>query len=272
MNTGKATSKTTMISILHFPGQVAGEACAFTTERGTVVDTDPYSEFNCCGYTGDSPKHSLACRSRLARELGIAADSLILPRQVHGTDVRRIDSRFLALSIEARSLLLDGIDALVTAERGIAIGVFTADCVPIVLYAPRSGVAAVAHAGWKGTLHRIAASAVEAMASMGADASDIHAVYGPAICGDCFEVGDEVVEAFSDGGFPLDRIMHRNPATGKAHIHLVEANTLILKKCGVPDENVRDPHLCTRCRPDLYFSARRLGIASGRVVTGILLR
>ena len=85
-------------------------------------------------------------------------------------------------------------------------------------------------------------------------------------------MGDEVVDHFVQCGFATDAIMTRNPDTGKAHIDLKEANRITLIECGVPQANIVVSANCTRCNPDKYFSARRLGINSGRVFTGIIMR
>ena len=93
---------------------------------------------------------------------------------------------------------------------------------------------------------------------------------GASICEHCFEVGDEVLEAFVAQGFDANAISHRNSITGKAHIQLQEANRIVLLDAGLTPENVVWNGECSRCRPWRYFSARRLGIHSGRTFTGVL--
>ena len=107
------------------------------------------------------------------------------------------------------------------------------------------------------------------MCRQGASDDRIQAVMGPSICQDCFEVGDEVVEAFKQARFDLDAIVKRNVATGKAHINLRAANRAVLVAAGVPDGNIVTSRHCSRCEHDRFFSARRLGIDSGRTFTGI---
>lgn len=238
---------------------------AFTTLRGDVSADDSYSAFNVCDYTGDTPAHIAECRQQLCASLGIEAPHLIMPRQSHTSNVATITSL-------GEMPNLQNIDALVTNLTDVAIGVNTADCVPVVLADPAAGIIGVAHAGWKGTKMRIASRTVEAMCLLGALPERIMAAIGAAICQDCFEVGDEVVAQFAEAGFNVDAITKRSAATGKAHINLPEANRICLIQSGLRSENIALSHRCTRCNPERYFSARRLGINSGRTFTCLLRR
>jgi len=268
MNIGPTNMKMKIEPLL-FPRPLYGIE-AFTTLRGNVDNTDPYSEYNLCHYTGDALSHMEVCCDSLCRILGIAPEHLIMPRQTHTASVVTINEDFFSLSKEAQQETLNEKDAIVTSLSGIAIGVNTADCVPIVLADAEKGIVAAVHAGWKGTIKRIASNTVSEMLRLGASPYHIQAAIGASICQDCFEVGDEVVEQFADAGFCFDEIAYRNSATGKAHISLQETNRLILLDCGIPSENIAISGNCTRCNPNKYFSARRLGINSGRTFTGII--
>lgn len=147
---------------------------------------------------------------------------------------------------------------------------FTADCVPILLCEPKSGLIAAVHAGWKGSVKGIVANAIETMVDEGADRCGIEAVVGASICQRCFEVGDEVVDEFAKRAFSLNDIVWRNPVTGKAHIDLAEANRWLMESAGVPNANISLSGLCTKCEPQRFFSARTLGINSGRILSAII--
>lgn len=243
---------------------------AFQTLRGTVEQGDAYSQWNLCDYTNDDAARVFAARQRLCLQLSIGLRHLVMPRQRHTTRVAIIDELYLRTDDAARLHCLDGIDALVTALPGICIGVNTADCVPIVLADPSHGVVAVAHAGWRGTVAGIPRNTIDAMLELGAQPAQIHATMGASICADCFEVGDEVVEAFAQAGFELAAIMRRHPSTGKAHIDLQQANRQSLIAAGLLAQHITLPTTCSRCHSDRYFSARRLGIDSGRTFTCVL--
>ena len=242
---------------------------AFSTTRDQVDGRNAYSGVNLCDYVGDDALRVLDARLTLAMQLGVDLDDLVMPRQTHSCRVAVIDERFRTMDIDKQEAALEGVDALVTQLQGIVIGVNTADCVPIVLVDGQAGVIAVAHAGWRGTVGRIAKAVVEEMCRQGASADRIQATMGPSICQECFEVGDEVVDAFRKARFNLNDIVVRNAATGKAHIDLRVANRAVLAAAGVPMANIIESQHCSRCEHTRSFSARRLGINSGRTFTGI---
>ncbi len=240
------------------------------TQRGEIETSNPYSQWNLCDYTGDDALRVLDSRMQFCQQLGIDLDHLVMPRQTHSTNIKVLDNAFLEESIETQDSELEGVDALVTTLPGVCIGVNTADCVPIALADPASGVIAIAHAGWRGTVARIAEKTVKAMVKAGAKASNIVATMGASICQDCFEVGDEVVREFEKAGFDIPLIMKRNATSGKAHINLQEANRQVLIAAGLTPESITLPGHCSRCEHTRYFSARRLGINSGRTFMGII--
>jgi len=172
---------------------------------------------------------------------------------------------------------LDGFDALITNLQGCAIGVRTADCIPVLMYDPVNRAVAAVHAGWKGTLLRISQKTLFQMQGrFGTKAKDVKVVIGPGICSRCFQVGEEVVAAFRDTGFSLDGIYTWNGAkvdkdmsTGH-HINLVEANRRNLIEFGVPENNIQCCGICTYENESLY-SARREGGECGRNISSIML-
>ena len=159
---------------------------AFSTTRGEVDGRNAYSSVNLCDYVGDDALRVLNSRITLAMQLGVDLDNLVMPRQTHSCRVAVIDERFRSLDIDRQEAALEGVDALVTTLDCVVIGVNTADCVPIVLVDDVAGVIAAAHAGWRGTVGRIARAAVEQMCRMGARADRIQAALGPSICQECF--------------------------------------------------------------------------------------
>ncbi|MCM1293565.1 MAG: polyphenol oxidase family protein [Bacteroides sp.] len=233
------------------------DVVAFSTLRSATDIDNPYDGFSICNYTGDTAEHIDACRRALCARLDIADDHLIVPRQTHSCNVAVID-RFNFHSID-----LNSVDALVTAESGTALCINTADCVPLVMADSDAGVIAVAHSGWRGTVGSIAASTINAMVSCGASLDRIHVAMGPSICCDCFEVGEEVARIFRDS-FPKDTV---DDSHDKPHVDLKKAikSTLILS--GIAPDRIHISYACSRCLSDIYFSARRSGIASGRTLT-----
>lgn len=236
---------------------------AFSTLRGRVAPDDPYSEFNACHYTGDSERHVRRCRRALCQELGIDHDRLIMARQTHSTCVEVVDH--IPFGVES----LDGVDGLVTSLRGVALAINTADCVPLMMCDCEAGVIAAVHSGWRGTVGLIAARAVEAMRDMGAEPSRIRAAMGPSICRGCFEVGEDVAERFRRD-FPDDVVSAGR--SERPHVDLGAAVRHTLIESGVTPDRIILPAVCPRCNPDRFFSARRLGVASGRTLSVIMLK
>ena len=265
-------AKNAMIEIERLPwSQPVAGAMAFQVLRGHADQRDTYSEHNLCDYVGDDALRVLDARLALCQQLGITLDALVMPRQTHGTRVAVVDDGFLAADIARQEQLLDEVDALVTRLRGVCIGVNTADCVPIALVDPEAGVVAVAHAGWRGTVARIAREVLLAMERQGARPQCVVATMGASIGPECFEVGPEVVQQFAQAGFDVGAIAKCHPATGKSHIDLRLANRHVLEQAGVLPDHIADDAPCSRCHCERYFSARRLGINSGRTFTGVML-
>lgn len=158
-------------------------------------------------------------------------------------------------------------DALVTNVAGLMVGVRTADCVPILLADPHQRAVAAVHAGWRGTVARIVAGAVEALVlEYGSRPKDLLAAIGPAIGPCCYEVGAEVASEFS-AIFP-----ELASAPERTHLDLEEANRRVLVAAGVPVEQIRAARLCTRCRADYFHSYRRDAQRAGRMLTAIGIR
>lgn len=240
------------------------ELIAFSTSRGVAHPSGPYDGFNACHYVGDDPAHVRHCRSKLCCRLGVEAQQLIIPRQTHSDRVAIIDR------IPYPEENLQGVDALVTALPSVALAINTADCVPVLLAHPASGIIAAAHCGWRGIINNLLPNTLRAMASLGAKADEIIAVMGPAICHACFEVGTEVAQIFAEHFPDTSNIIIEGYE--KPHIDLSAAIVEKLRRLGVPSVNVRPSSECTMCNPAEFFSARVLGVKSGRLLTLIAHR
>ena len=243
---------------------------AFSTTRQGGYSQGNYGQFNINCYCGDDKEAIQKNREALCQLLAIADDHLVMPHQVHLTKIAQIDDAFFALPADERHQALEGVDALMTNIEGVCIGVSTADCIPVLLYDPVQRAACAIHAGWRGTVKRITEQAVAQMTAVyGTHPADIIAQIGPGIHLDSFEVGDEVYEAFEKAGFEMTAISRHDE---KWHIDLPLCNRLQLEAVGVPRHQVSVVSDCTFKQPDIWFSARRLGISSGRIFTGILLK
>ena len=235
---------------------------AFSTTRQGGCSTGNYAAFNINGYCGDDEVHIAANKVALCGLLGIDSNRLVMPHQVHDCVVRRIDG--------PQQGVIEGVDAVMTDVPQLCIGVSTADCIPVLLYDSTHRAVSAVHAGWRGTVLRIVQKAVEAMCHAYRTApADLQAVIGPGISLDSFEVGDEVYDQFLSAGFDMQLISRRE---AKWHIDLPMCNRLQLMEAGVPADHIQMTNICTYQQYDRYFSARRLGIQSGRIYTGILIK
>lgn len=258
---------------------------AFSTTRYGGVSEGNYASLNINEYCGDSKANTDANRLLLANELGIDANHIIMPHQTHGVESRIIGEEFATLPDGVKKMLLEGVDAVMTNIPGMCIGVSTADCIPVLLYDEEHHAAAAIHAGWRGTQARIVHKAVQEMRmAYQTDPTKLKAVIGPGISLDNFEVGDEVYADFEQAAFDMSTIaekrIKRNPNADdpakaferKWHINLPLANIQMLTHNGVDEANIINTGICTFDNADNYFSARRLGIESGRIYTGIIIR
>ena len=242
---------------------------AFSSTRHGGYSQDNHGEFNVNLYCGDDPDNIAANRKALCQLLKIKDDRLVMPHQVHATGIAQIGKTFFRLSDEVRRQVLEGIDALMTNEPNVCIGVSTADCIPIILYDPEHHAAAVVHSGWRGTVANIAGVAVTSMQmAYHSRPEALQAVIGPGISLQNFEVGDEVYEQFAAAGYPMEQIARRDE---KWHIDLWQCCRLQLEDVGLKGENIQTSGICTYDHSDDYFSARKLGTDSGRILTGIFL-
>ena len=243
---------------------------AFSSTRRGGYSKGNYGEFNINRYCGDDPQAIAQNREALCRLLGISDDRLVMPHQVHLTEVAIIDEAFLKLTANEQQQRLEGVDALMTDVSRLCIGVSTADCIPVLLYDPEHQAVCAIHAGWRGTVQRIVEVAIDKMKKVyGSQPQSLKAQIGPGISLDSFEVGDEVYEAFAKAGFEMPQISRRDV---KWHIDLPMCNRLQLETVGVPSHHISVASDCTFKQPDTWFSARRLGINSGRIYTGIMLK
>ncbi len=163
-------------------------------------------------------------------------------------------------------------DSLITQAPGLALGVFTADCLPIFLYDPQKEAIGVVHAGWRGTARGVTGKAVERMkAAFECQSADIRAAMGPCIGPCCYEVDSPVKEAFEGSGIPWEMISHpRGERKWSLDLHL--ANILLLEAAGVREENIEIVKLCTSCRGEVFYSYRNGDKTQGRQLNFIALK
>ncbi len=236
---------------------------AFSTRSGGVSEGH-LSSLNLGRSVGDDPARVAENARRFAEATGATPGQLVSVNQVHGEAV--IEALVAEPGPDLPQPLGDA-DALVTRARGVAVGVRTADCGPVLLFAPDVGAVAAVHAGWRGAALGIAGRAVRELHDRyGADPSRVLAVVGPCIRACCYVVSAEVAARFERFGPGL---VH---GTGpEPRLDIAEASRRALLEAGVAAAHIEVMPYCTHCRPDLFFSHRRDQGRSGRHLSFVVL-
>ncbi|WP_164413457.1 peptidoglycan editing factor PgeF [Streptomyces salinarius] len=213
------------------------------TDRWGGVSAVPYEELNLGGAVGDDPAAVTANRELAAKALGADPVRVVWMNQVHGADVAVVDAPWGDRPVPR-------VDAVVTAERGLALAVLTADCVPVLLADPVAGIAAAAHAGRPGLVAGVVPAAVRAMTELGADPARIVARTGPAVCGRCYEVPEEMRAEVA----AVEPAAYADTSWGTPAVDVSAGVHAQLERLGVCDR-AQSP-VCTRESKD-HFSYRR---------------
>lgn len=226
--------------------QLADVSHAFMTRR---IDkcTHVYTTLDAKKAQIENPANIIKSNlDRAAENFGFASENISIMIQTHSTRVAVVDASLHRPEHD--------VDAQVTTVAGIALGVLTADCVPVLFADAKHRVIGAAHAGWKGTCAGVLEATIEKMITLGAVASDVHAVIGPCIRWDSYEVGSDFVEAFAHvSGFK--DFLKPSPNPGR---HLFDLPGMVKFKLRALDlANVFDVEVDTYSNPDICFSYRR---------------
>lgn len=253
------------LHIKNWENKVPGLVAGFTSRRHGVSDT-PYDSWNMGLHVGDKTADVLRNRQILAEKVSIPLDSFVVGEQIHGTQVKKIGQYEKGCGSKQLDTSLKGIDGIYTKEKGILCAAFFADCVPLFFLDPVSGWIGIAHAGWKGTVGRIAEKMVWKLTDAGANPSDLLAVIGPCISKENYEVDDQVIKHLTDRE---QEIAASDLANGRYLLDLKKLNENILYDAGLPEENVAITNYCTFDDERLFFSHRRDRGKTGRMLAFI---
>ncbi len=221
---------------------VSGAHFAFT-DRWGGVSAVPYEELNLGGAVGDDPDAVRTNRELAAKSLGLDPALVVWMNQVHGADMAVVEGPWGASDIPS-------VDAVVTARRGLALAVLTADCTPVLLADPVAGIAGAAHAGRPGMVAGVVPAAVRAMVELGADPARILARTGPAVCGRCYEVPADMRADVA----AVEPAAYAETSWGTPAVDVTAGAHAQLDRLGVHDRE-QSP-VCTR-ESDDHFSYRR---------------
>lgn len=242
----------------------AGFAHAFFTRRGGV-SRGAFESLNLSPAVGDASEDVTENLRRVAAALGVAAERLYMTRQVHGRGVIVIDERQSTSHVASLEA-----DASIALAAGVACGVRTADCVPILLADPESGRVAAVHAGWRGVAANIIGVCTEKMALLGSLPGDLIAAFGPHISARAFEVGEDVAAELERSVGGTGSVV-RGPAS-RAHGDLARIVRAQLALAGLRESRIEQVEGCTFSDRFSFFSHRRDGSPGGRMLSAIVGR
>jgi len=240
-----------------------GVTHAFSTRVGGVSHP-PFDSLNLGTAEYDNKDDILQNYNLFASAVGIDLENLVFTKQIHGDSVRVAEKWHRGNGFSRPSAW--ECDALITNTPGIALAIFWADCVPVLLYDPVAQVIGAAHAGWRGTAAAIIVKTAGAMVER-YGCKDIRAAIGPAIGACCFETHDDVPRAMRFGGADMSAYIAQ--AGEKYQVDLKGINKWLLNRAGINDVEVSP--LCTCCLDDEFFSHRRSGSARGTQAAVIML-
>ena len=245
----------------------------FATRLGGVSQNEHTSSLNLAFDRGDERKVVLENLELFADAVGFDAQSIVSVSQIHSADVRLVSE-----TDAGQGYYLDeafACDGYVTNTPGITLGIKTADCVPILMEACDDSGRVIAvgavHAGWRGSVGRIAAECIKKLSAFGASPENVRVCIGPAICGECYTVREDFYVAVRDalGEHNAERFVTPTAQSGVWRCDLRDMNREILISAGVRAENIEMSDECTCCMPDKYFSHRFTGGKRGTMLSVI---
>ena len=235
------------------------------------VSQKPYASLNMALHVGDEPEAVWENRQRFLHALGLKAEELVTPEQIHGINIERVGRKEAGRGAQNYQDSIGQTDALVTDEPGLPLMLCFADCTPVMFLDPVNNAVGIAHGGWKGTAARIAQQTVGRMqAEFGTDPADLLAGIGPAIGPCCYEVGSEVADQFC-AAFPGHEADLIHDQAGGTHLNLWEANRLQLLEAGLTADHIDMAATCTACSHQWFYSYRADGGRTGRMAAVIAL-
>lgn len=256
------------VPLLHSTGLVRH---CFTTRQGGV-STGMFSSLNLSFSRGDKREAVEENFRRLAEALEVSKEQFVFSDQTHTTNVRRVTIEDAGLGLTREKTFFDT-DGLITNEPGLVLSTFYADCVPLYFVDPVQKAIGLAHSGWRGTVGRMGREVVVSMErEFGTRPGDLLCAVGPSICQDCYEVSQDVAEAFAEEFPGREAELFFRKENGKYQLNLWRANEIVLKEAGVKEAHIALAGLCTCCNPSLLFSHRASQGKRGNLGAFLMLR
>lgn len=253
-----------LIKLLHFNHLSKFESIIhFSSTRVGGVSENKLESLN-LGYTvNDKPENVTKNLDTLSHALGIEREQMVSPKQTHSCNIG---------VVKTRNDFFSDTDALITNIPEICLFIRTADCVPILLFDPIQKAVAAIHSGWKSTIQEISKHTIELMQKeYGTKPENLIAGIGPSIGPEVYEIGSEVIELFRQT-FGGNHFVSPKKNTDKGFLNLWKVNKHILLESGIPENQIEIAEMCTYSNSELFYSARRDGVKTGRLASGIMIK
>lgn len=240
----------------------------FTTKNGGVSEGD-FMTLNLGFHVKDDKNKVCANREDLANSLDFPVEHWIGAEQTHEVNIVTVSQADRGRGASSYENSFQQTDGFFTREAGILLTLCYADCVPLYFYAPNDHAIGVAHAGWKGTVKGIGGKMVEVFKRENIDPKDVFVVIGPSICENCYIVDDRVIDLVQNILEDVEEKPYNLISDNQYQLNLKDLNRQLIKKSGVPEENIRVTSLCTSCDKEQFFSHRRDQGSTGRMMSFI---
>ena len=256
----------------------------FTTRMGGVSKNE-FSSLDLSFNRGDDIEAVKENFRRVAEAMEVPAGQIVCSDQTHTTNVRKVTAEDAGSGLTKERPYHD-VDGLITDVPGLMLATFYADCVPLYFVDTEHHAIGLSHSGWRGTVGRMGAATIQAMQKhYGTDPKHLICAIGPSICQDCYEVSEDVADAFKEEfGAEISqddstscyswngKSILMNKGNGKYQLDLWGANRLVLLDAGILPEHLAVTNVCTKCNPDLLYSHRVMGDKRGNLAAFLSLK
>lgn len=227
----------------------------FSTRLGGVSE-GVLSTMNLGFGRNDLPENVVKNHEIIANAIGFNPENIVASKQTHTTNVKKVSKKDCGKGIY-RERDYDDVDGMITNENGIVLATYFADCVPLYMVDTKNKAIGLSHSGWRGTVGKIGKVTLDLMKeTYGTNPKDVIACIGPSICRDCYEVSEDVATEFEAAFKGREKDILINKGNGKYQLDLWECNYIIFKECGVYEENIHMPDICTCHNMEMMFSHR----------------
>jgi YfiH family protein len=247
-----------------WPDLIAG----FTTKHGGNSQ-GPFQSLNFGFHVGDAPDDVYKNRLLLSEQLNFPLHHWVGAEQVHQAKIEKVTHSNRGKGAIVFEDSIRQTDGLYTSQRGVLLTLVFADCVPLYFFAPKKRLIGMAHAGWRGTVAGIGKEMVLSWQKEGVSLNEILVAIGPSICGNCYIVDDRVILQVQNQLDGVDANIYNLIKDHQYQLNLPELNKLILLDAGIKEEHIIMTKLCTSCHHEQFFSHRKDGGKTGRMMSFI---